>query len=72
MDLVSIVGAKWARYASIESKEGCSQSSRSVMWGELADALPGVSTGCQLNLNARLPHVSVTRTTRSQRAERRS
>jgi hypothetical protein len=36
VDLVSIVGAKWARYASIESKEGCSQSSRSVMWEELA------------------------------------
>jgi hypothetical protein len=27
------VGAKWARYASIESKEGCSQSTRSVMLG---------------------------------------
>jgi hypothetical protein len=29
----------------------------------LADALPGVSTGCQFNLNARLPHVAVTRIT---------
>jgi len=66
VELVSIVGAKWARYASIESKEGCSQSTRSVMFGrKLADALPGVPTGCQLNLNASLPHVSVTRTTRS-------
>jgi hypothetical protein len=33
VELVSIVGAKWARYASIESKEGCSQSTRSVMLG---------------------------------------
>lgn len=31
MELVSIVGAKWARYTSIRSKEGCSQSSSSVM-----------------------------------------
>lgn len=35
------------------------------MMGELADALSGVSTGCQLNLDATLPHVSVTRITGS-------